>query len=342
MDANMNSNGRASFSGHGPHTGGRTLFSPLDSFDRPIAFHRGFVTLTGSVTAALMLSQAVYWQRRTHDPEGWWWKTMEDWTEETGLSRKEQENARRRLKTIGLLEEERRGVPARLYFRVDLSILNSPPQPICEPNPQFAQKVQSRLPQTDKQDCPKRTNKFAPFGQSFKETETTSEITAKTTTTTTIAARPEPGSGSDSRDPFSEEDQAKPPALLFDGPLTDLNTAQQDRARRIVGKLDPETAQQVLDDWGQAIKTNSIRKSKWAWLDGVVRRAQAGTFIPTTDAAERRLAEERLRRAAQARCHPTLPQPMVTPANRPKGRPEGLRRLLKALAPGRGVEGEAG
>lgn len=127
MDANMDSNGRASFSGHSPHTGGRTLFSPLDSFDRPIAFHRGFVTLTGSVTAALMLSQAVYWQRRTHDPEGWWWKTMEDWTEETGLSRKEQESARRRLKTIGLLEEERRGVPARLYFRVDLrACLRSP------------------------------------------------------------------------------------------------------------------------------------------------------------------------------------------------------------------------
>lgn len=101
-----------------------------------------------------------------------------------------------------------------------------------------------------------------------------------------------------------------------------------------MGKLDPETAQQVLDDWGQAIKTNSIRKSKWAWLDGVVRRAQAGTFIPTTDAAERRLAEERLRRAAQARCHPTLPQPMVAPANRPKGHPEGLRRLLKACTGG--------
>ena len=32
----------------------------LQLLDRPIAFHRCFVTLTGSVTAALMLSQALY------------------------------------------------------------------------------------------------------------------------------------------------------------------------------------------------------------------------------------------------------------------------------------------
>ena len=32
----------------------------LNTLDRPIAFHRCFVTLTGSVTVALMLSQAVY------------------------------------------------------------------------------------------------------------------------------------------------------------------------------------------------------------------------------------------------------------------------------------------
>ena len=36
----------------------------LDLLDRPIAYHRIFARLTGSVHAALMLSQAVYWQNR--------------------------------------------------------------------------------------------------------------------------------------------------------------------------------------------------------------------------------------------------------------------------------------
>ncbi len=327
MDATIESNGRASSGGHGSHIRSRTSLSLLENFDRPIAFHRCFVTLTGSVTAALMLSQAMYWQKRTKDPEGWWWKTMEDWTEETGLSRKEQESARRRLRNAGLLEEERRGVPARLYFRVDHSVLEPLLlQPICESEPQFARKGQTGLPQTDKQVCPERTNKFAPFGQSFKETETTTEITAETTTP--LAAPGGRCSGCD------EKSKAEQPKLLFDGPLANLNPAQQDRAGRIVGKLDPETAQQVLDDWGQAIKTGGIRKSRWAWLEAVTRRALDGTFVPTTDAAERRQAEERLRKAAQARDPPTLLPTMVAPANRPMGRPEGLKRLLRALTPG--------
>ena len=143
----------------------------LNTLDRPIAFHRCFVTLTGSVTAALMLSQAVYWQRHNTHEDGWWWKTMEEWAEETGLSRKEQEGARRRLRTIGLLAEARRNVPAKLYFQVDLYALahrlSSIPtrasrsrQTVDSDCPkgavQIAQKVQTGLPQTGKLDCPKR------------------------------------------------------------------------------------------------------------------------------------------------------------------------------------------
>ena len=86
--------------------------------DRPIAYHRVFVDVTGSVTAAVMLSQAVYWSKRTKDGDGWFWKTQAEWTEETGLSRSEQETARKRLVECGVWEEERRGIPARLFFRV--------------------------------------------------------------------------------------------------------------------------------------------------------------------------------------------------------------------------------
>jgi len=95
----------------------------LQLLDRPIAFHRCFVTLTGSVTAALMLSQALYWQRRCKESEGWWYKTLEEWTEETGLNRRETEAARIKLRALEVLEEKRTGSPAKLWYRIDLNVL---------------------------------------------------------------------------------------------------------------------------------------------------------------------------------------------------------------------------
>lgn len=66
-----------------------------------------------------MLSQALYWQRRCKDPEGWWYKTREDWAEETGLSRYEQEGARKRLRKLGVMQEHLRGVPATIWYRIN-------------------------------------------------------------------------------------------------------------------------------------------------------------------------------------------------------------------------------
>ena len=93
-----------------------------------VAAHRGYdsdwsgpnlVPITGGVTAALMLSQAI-WTAQTIEGngDGWFSKSRDQWTEETGLSRWEQETARRALRTAGFLEERRIGVPAKLWFRV--------------------------------------------------------------------------------------------------------------------------------------------------------------------------------------------------------------------------------
>jgi hypothetical protein len=89
---------------------------------RCIAFHARLVALTGSVKAALMLSQAIYWTRRGRDVRqhgGWFFKTMEQWHEETGLSRHEQAHARATLRGLHLIDECKRGLPARLFYRVD-------------------------------------------------------------------------------------------------------------------------------------------------------------------------------------------------------------------------------
>lgn len=87
--------------------------------DRPIAFQRIFVSLGVGITGALMLSQAVYWSKRTSDPDGWFYKSQDEWEQETGLSRREQETARKRLISKGFIKEQKKGVPCRLFYRVD-------------------------------------------------------------------------------------------------------------------------------------------------------------------------------------------------------------------------------
>lgn len=89
----------------------------LQLVDRPIAFQRSFVRLGIGITGALLLSQIVYWQNRMEGQ--WFYKTQADLEEETGLTRYEQEGARKKLVSCGVLEEAKRGIPAKLYFRVN-------------------------------------------------------------------------------------------------------------------------------------------------------------------------------------------------------------------------------
>jgi hypothetical protein len=90
---------------------------------RVVAYHPSFAAIGGSVTAGLFLAQLFYWHDRGSDPDGWIYKTQAEWEEETGLSRWEQETARRRLRERGLVEEKLAGLPARLHYRLDVERL---------------------------------------------------------------------------------------------------------------------------------------------------------------------------------------------------------------------------
>ncbi|EHD22095.1 MULTISPECIES: hypothetical protein [Brenneria] len=94
----------------------------LQILDRPIAFQRSFVRMGAGITGALLLSQLIYWTNRT-GADGWIYKTQDEWEDETGLTRYEQEGARKKLRSLGVLIEQRKGVPAKLYYRVDVTVL---------------------------------------------------------------------------------------------------------------------------------------------------------------------------------------------------------------------------
>lgn len=105
-----------------------------------ITFSPALARALGDVEAAVFLCQACYWQTLIGDGD-WFYKlrdadkdengrvrppadaSRQSWEWETGLSRTKQESARRRLKALGLLEEALRGVPAKLYYRVNMDRL---------------------------------------------------------------------------------------------------------------------------------------------------------------------------------------------------------------------------
>ena len=98
--------------------------SLIEIFDRPIAFHRCFAMISGSTNAGIFLSQAWYWSKRiSEDKTGWFYKTQAEWFEETCLSRTEQETARKHLRNLNILEEVQKGLPKKLYYRINIENL---------------------------------------------------------------------------------------------------------------------------------------------------------------------------------------------------------------------------
>jgi hypothetical protein len=95
--------------------------------DKPIAYHSDLSKSLNSVTAGLFLSQLLFWNNLSED--GWIYRTQEQFFNETGLSRREQETARKKLRDVGILEEKYKGVPRKLYYKINedklLEILNS-------------------------------------------------------------------------------------------------------------------------------------------------------------------------------------------------------------------------
>jgi len=150
---------------------------PTDLLDKPIAFHRCLAELGGSVNAGLMLSQALYWAKRTRNSDGWFWKTAEQWHEETYLTRTEQATARKQLKRLSCWQEELRGVPAKLFYRLDLEELD---RLLTESkNPQI---IETSLRESDNPVFRNPENKDRGILKTFLPTETTTKTTTETTT----------------------------------------------------------------------------------------------------------------------------------------------------------------
>jgi len=89
----------------------------------PIAYYSISARILGRVEEGIFVSQFFSWYDKGDHPEEWIYKTQDEIFEETGLTRRNQETARRQLRGLGVLEEKRAGIPARLHYRLNLDTL---------------------------------------------------------------------------------------------------------------------------------------------------------------------------------------------------------------------------
>jgi len=256
----------------------------LDLLDRPIAFHRGFVELTGSVPAALMLSQALYWTRikRRDDPEsdGWFYKTQPEWEEETGLGRSEQETARKRLRQTPFWQEERRGIPAKLYFRIDLerlaeALLTQPPKKGILRKNREQNHQDAEIRHTSLQDASKQARDNAP-GQPASIPQPITETTAETTLPETPPRREtNVVNVASHRTKQStivmlsdrEEDLAREIARHLDGDGHSLGAI-----RRIVGNLGAEIAYRLFHETMEQEEQHKVKTTPGRYFIDLAKR----------------------------------------------------------------------
>jgi len=114
--------------------------------NRIVAFQTSYVHLTGDAKSALLLSQACYWSNLSKDSNGWFYKSQAQWKQEIGLSRYEQERARVVLRSFPFWKEKRKGVPAKMYYHVDLQKLNQLIDVSSQENPYLAVFVKKQKP----------------------------------------------------------------------------------------------------------------------------------------------------------------------------------------------------
>lgn len=161
-------------------------------FSRPVAYHKLLAIAGGSVSAGVFLSQLIYWTDKTQDPDGWIYKTLDDWWAETALGRYELKTIRTALVFRKLIQEKLCGVPAKLHYKIEWDMMTTA----------LAKAVVTHREGLSKRGAP--TNKYVALPQTGEATNKheaqpqatyRAESTTESTTTKSISAMPPASNG---------------------------------------------------------------------------------------------------------------------------------------------------
>ncbi|MDO9734983.1 hypothetical protein Q7535_12775, partial [Glaesserella parasuis] len=172
----------------------------LRQLGQPIAYYPQLAKPLGGVTAAILFGQLFFWQDKTSNPLGVY-KTQAELEQETGLSRREQETARKKLVELGILVETHKRLEHRIYFKLDLvkfdalmdDIREEAKPPLPNVTNEHSPMAESDIREEAKPPLPNVTNEHSPMAESdireeakppFVNTENTSENTNNNTSLT--------------------------------------------------------------------------------------------------------------------------------------------------------------
>lgn len=274
----------------------RLLIAEILGEQEVVAYRPGLARALGSPLAALFLCQALYWQSRAGE-NSFWFKLRDaktdcngvkippadafsqSWEWELGMSRSEQETARKILKRHGLLVESLRGVPAKLHYKVNLSnvydFLVGSILPVSRRQPpQLAESCQldgkilltSRNDSADKQAAlPQLAGRKLPTKE---RTEITPETTSKNKHTTTTT---------DSQNEISE-------LIEMNEYLSKKLLLSEKKAISILLKdIDELDKVNLLDELANAIQKRKIKSNMFGWFSVLVQSKKNGTFTSSLE-----------------------------------------------------------
>lgn len=73
---------------------------------------------------AVMIGQAMYWQNiAKKSGKQWFYVTADEWFDQTGLTKEQQITARKKMVAFDFWQEELKGNPAKMHYRVDVKCL---------------------------------------------------------------------------------------------------------------------------------------------------------------------------------------------------------------------------
>jgi hypothetical protein len=86
--------------------------------NRTVGYSPDLARIVGGATIGLFFSQLLYLSDKGHNPDGWVYKSEAEMGQETGLTKREQQTARRKLLSLGVIAIMRGGFRNTYHFKV--------------------------------------------------------------------------------------------------------------------------------------------------------------------------------------------------------------------------------
>ena len=233
-----------------------------------VSYQAIFAKALKNVPAAVFLSQAYFWQENAmykkadehREFEGleYFTKTAIDWYDATGLSDEQQKTARDRLIGVGILTEVKAGIPARLFYRIEIdaivsvvtSFLDTRNQVSVKPGNSIPENTETVYRETRKQYTGKPGNTYIESNREYLEGK---------------KERIKKGEFSDFQEIGENEDH----------PLKAKKTVKSRTAPRAAGFSDADVAQH-LESKGQQFFAQVLANG--AWSDYLAHRKELDRF----------------------------------------------------------------